>query len=189
MSKKKNKKNKKKRHEPFMLVLVTILAIAVVVLTVMNMNRPSSPAKTPVASVKVEHPAPTATPMTAPSAAPAIVPTSVTGTPEANGKAGATGKTGSTGTAGKDGANGKDGAGIVKIACNPDGTWLFTLADSSTQTVSGPCSAVNGTNGATGPAGAPVNGWTYVDGYGFRFTCVQNTGFVPTVPQYHCYQG
>jgi len=83
----------------------------------------------------------------------------------APGSPGATGSDGSDGSAGAAGSNGSDGAdsttpgpagatgadstvpgpsgptgpGIASIACQADGTWLFTLTDTTTREVTGPC--------------------------------------------------
>ncbi len=58
------------------------------------------------------------------------------GVPGVDGKDGADGAPGADG---KDGVDGKDGRGIASVACQQDGTWLFTYTDSTTQTVDGPC--------------------------------------------------
>lgn len=118
------------------------------------------------------------------------------GNPGQQGLAGAQGGTGSAGkdglaVNGTDGTNGTDGisgVGIQAITCNADGTWGFTMTDGTTQTVTGPCSATNGTDGAPGPAGAAVAGWTYRDNYGFLYSCVPASYSTPSSPQYTCSQ-
>lgn len=39
---------------------------------------------------------------------------------------------------------GPQGVGIAAIVCQDDGTWLFTLTDTTTQTVPGPCRIIEG---------------------------------------------
>lgn len=74
-----------------------------------------------------------------------------------NGSAGSTGQPGEKGSDGKDGAdgapgpqgpagvdgtngtNGVDGRGIRSTSCEPDGTWLITYTDDTTETADGPC--------------------------------------------------
>lgn len=62
------------------------------------------------------------------------------------GIAGAPGPVGATGAdsavpgpAGADGAAGPVGVGIYAISCQPDGSWLITLTDSTELTAAGPC--------------------------------------------------
>ena len=84
------------------------------------------------------------------------------GNPGATGPQGPAGESGAPGIAGKDGKNGKDGAageagpagpqgdpgpagppgvGVASVVCQTDGTWLFTLTDSTQLLVAGPCKA------------------------------------------------
>jgi hypothetical protein len=116
------------------------------------------------------------------------------GTPGAVGTAGVAGKngTGVAGAKGKDGTNGTNGAAgvsVTSVTCNPDGTWKVTYSDLHTDTVTGPCIAQNGADGAPGAQGSAPVGWTYVDGYGFRFQCVEASYFTVASPQYTCKQG
>lgn len=160
-------------------ILLTLAVVAILALTAYNALRPSETTKVLAGSVV---PAPEKTGPAGPQG------------PAGQGSVGATGKTGVAGksvagpkgVAGHDGQNGINGIGIAAITCNPDTTWGFTMSDGSTQTVAGPCSA---TNGSQGPQGSPPVSWTYVDAYGLRYYCYEAPSFSPSSPQYACAQG
>lgn len=59
------------------------------------------------------------------------------------GPRGEAGPVGPAGPQGPQGAAGSHGVGIVGILCADDGTWVFSMSDSSTISVAGPCRVVD----------------------------------------------
>ena len=66
-----------------------------------------------------------------------------TGEQGPRGETGPAGPQGATGEAGPAGPTGPSGVGIVGILCADDGTWVFSMSDSSTINVAGPCRVVD----------------------------------------------
>ena len=64
-----------------------------------------------------------------------------TGPAGPQGQPGTPGAQGSPGVPGPAGEQGSPGRGIQSVACQDDGTWLFTYTDGTSQKVDGPCRA------------------------------------------------